>query len=180
MVLTFSMSLQNAAAEVTKHLALKPPTSSPLQKRVRPVLRRAHIQTLAHPSPLPPPSQTNAILPSRTQSSSHAASHPPSSAGRLLAPAQSGPSAAPGELDAAIRSLHHSSAARTRRAEHERTQREQQRPLSKMFYDGAGGGGGGTTKTVCGGGTTVDGGRGEGTAKAGGEQRRSLGSMFNE
>jgi hypothetical protein len=115
--------------------------------------------------------QINALLPSRGQVASAAGTRPPhSSADKLLAPV-SGPSAAAGELDAAIRSLHHSSVARTRRAEHDRSQ---QRPLSKMFLDG---GANGTTRTV-GGATTIGRSRGgDGTIKES-EGRRSLASMF--
>lgn len=115
--------------------------------------------------PLPPSVQTNSLSLSNPQPTKPLNPHQPRTP-TLPSPNGRGgpPTANPGELDAAIRSLH----GGNRR---EPTVRD--RPLSRMFVDGNTGG---TAKGLA----SERQREGEGTLKADQAGRRSLGSMFVE
>lgn len=127
MVLSFSLALQKAAAEVTKHLA---PSISPSARPVSPSL----LPFAPCPTPLtlsPSFSQPFSTRPSALANSAPPAVRPNPSLAHLSSPAKT---VGKGDLDEAIRSLH-GGQRRTR----ERDASQSTRPLSKIFVDGSAG-----------------------------------------
>lgn len=157
MVLSFSLALQKAAAEVTKHLA--PPTASSSKTvsvvRSCPSLPCLHtdLTSLVSQSYRTP---TTTLKPPGVPASSHLAPPPTIT----LAPSSGGAkNVGKGDLDEAIRSLHGG-----QRRERERQDRD--RPLSKIFIDGSSAGAGSIRGTI-------------GTRRRAAEApRRGLGGLF--